>query len=556
MGFSQISLLLVAAAVFGVVAKLLKQPLIVGYLFAGLTLSVLGIVGDIEIFSGLGQVGVALLLFLVGLEMDLKDLPKVGRVALITGFGQIIFTFILGFVLSSLLGFSVLVSVYIAIALTFSSTIIIVKLLSEKKDLDSLYGKISVGFLLIQDFVAVLLLIFLSGLGKGDIGIASFLFIGLKALVLLFAVWFLSKKILPNLFEKYLAKSQELLFVSSMAWALGVASFVAGPVGFSFEIGGFLAGLALSNLPEHLYIASKTRPVRDFFLTIFFLILGTKLAVGNISEIIIPASLFSIFVLIGNPLIVMTILGRLGYKRRTFFLAGLTVAQISEFSFILMAMGASLGHVGEGHVAMIILVGVTTMTISTYLITGADRVFSVVKKYLKVFEKENTNETTLAKGQDLKDHVILVGAGRTGMHLAKYFKRKNIPFLVVDFSPDIFTFLTANNIPVLFGDINDSEIYDLARVRHARLVISTISNTKVNTSLIREVQTKRKRPFLIFTALTKNEAVEYYEKGVNKVIFPQTIAGDHIRHLLITYGLASPRVDRMGKNHFKRILRY
>lgn len=556
MEFAQIALLLVAAAFSGVIAKGLKQPLIVGYLFAGLLLSSLGWVSDIEVFSGLGQIGVALLLFLVGLEMNLKELPVIGKVALITGLGQILFTSVIGFLISSLLGFPFVTSVYIAVALTFSSTIIIVKLLSEKKDLDSLYGRISIGFLLVQDFVAVLILVYLAGIGRGAVGSLDYLFIGLKALLLLAGVWILSKKALPFIFDKYLARSQELLFISSIAWALGISSLVAGPVGFTYEIGGFLAGLALSNLPEHLQIASKTRPLRDFFLTIFFLSLGTKLAIGNLSEIVFPATIFSIFVLIGNPLIVLSILGALGYKKRTSFLAGLTVAQISEFSLIIVAMGFSLGHIPESVVAIVIFVAVITMTTSTYLILGAEKIFKSLKHVLTLFEKRVTKEEALTSAEEFSDHVVLVGAGRTGHSLAKFLLKKGVDVLVIDFNPRIFTRYTADKIPVLFGDINDSEIQEIAKIEKSRMVISTISNLMDNLSLLEDIKRTKAKPVTIFTALTRHEALKYYEKGVDKVVLPQTVAGDHIRHILKTYGIASSRIGRLGKSHFERLIRY
>lgn len=319
MEFSQIAILLVVAAVAGVIARYLKQPLLIGYLFAGFILAFLGVVTDIEVFSGLGQIGVALLLFLVGLEMNIRELPSIGKVALLTGLGQIIFTSGIGFLISRLLGFTILPSMYIAVALTFSSTIIMVKLLSEKNDLASLYGRIAIGFLLVQDFVAVLILMFLAGLGRGDVALGGYLFTFGKALVLFALVWILSKKVLPQIFERLIANSTELLFIGSIAWALGVASFVAGPLGFTLEIGGFLAGLALSNMPEHLQIASRTRPLRDFFLTIFFLLLGTRLLVGNLGEVAAPSLVFSLFVLVGNPVIILIILGLMGYKRRTSF---------------------------------------------------------------------------------------------------------------------------------------------------------------------------------------------------------------------------------------------
>ena len=553
-GFTEIALLLVVASLFGIIANLLKQPLLVGFLLAGVVLSNFGFVGDLEVFSGLGQIGVALLLFLVGLEMDLGDLKTIGKTALITGMGQIFFTVLFGFLLASLFGFSTLASAYIAIALAFSSTIIIVKLLSEKKALNSLYGKISIGFLLVQDFVAVLLLVYLAGIGKGVSGVGQYVFIGIKAITLIGIIWYLSKKVLPRLFEKYLASSQELLFISSMAWALGVSSFVAGPVGFSFEIGGFLAGIALSNLPEHLHIASKTKPLRDFFLTIFFMLLGTKLSLGNLGSIIVPASIFSFFVLVGNPTIVMSILGALGYKKRTSFLSGLAVAQISEFSLIIASLGFGLGHIGGKEMSVIVLVAITTMTLSTYLFKGSDKIYKKLGKTLSLFEKRKTKESAIVSTEKLSDHIILVGAGRTGISLSKYFKRRKERFVIVDFNPHLFTRLTADNMPVLFGDINDEDIAEAAGLESAKLVVSTISNKLDNLSLLDSVKSIRNKPITVFTALTKNEAVKYYEAGVDRVILPQTVAADYIKHIFSTYGSTAKKISVLGKNHFKRLL--
>lgn len=552
MEFSQIATLLVVAAVAGSIAKLFKQPLLIGYLFAGFILSFFGIVTEVEVFSGLGQIGVALLLFLVGLEMNLRELPTIGKIALYTGIGQILFTSTIGFLLATAFGFGTIPSLYFAIALAFSSTIIIVKLLSEKNDLGSLYGKISVGFLLVQDFVAVGILMFLAGLGRGSLGIYDYLFIAGKGLLLMGLVWILSKRFLTVVFDKFLAKSQELLFIASIAWALGVASFIAGPAGFTLEIGGFLAGLALSTLPEHLQIASKTRPLRDFFLTIFFLLLGTKLVVANLGGVILPALAFSLFVLVGNPIIVLSILGFLGHKKRTSFLSGLTVAQISEFSLIITAMGVTLGHLTEPQLAMVILVAVITMTVSTYLILGADKIYIRIKDSLKIFERSVPKEIPVVEEKELKDHVLLVGADRTGRVLIPILRRKSEAFLVVDFNPRIFKVLTADKVPVLFGDITDPEIVELSQVGKAKLVISTISNLQDNLVLLEQLRMLKKKPMTMFTALTREDALKLYEAGADYVIVPERIAGEHIKHVLSVYGLGSERIKKLGKNNFRR----
>jgi Kef-type K+ transport system membrane component KefB len=555
MEFTQLALLIGLAAIFGVAAKVFKQPLLIGFLLAGLILGITGVISDPHEVENLGKIGVALLLFLLGLEMKLGELPSLGKVALSTGLGQILFTSTVGFLLASLLGFGTLSAVYIAVALTFSSTIIMVKLLSEKKDLTSLYGKIAIGFLLVQDFVAIVILMFLASLGSGGLGVLGYLLIAAKALLLFAVIWVLSKKILPPFFERIVADNPELLFIVSIAWALGVASIVAGPLGFTLEIGGFLAGIALSNLPEHLQIASRARPLRDFFLTLFFLYLGTLLVIGDgLSQIILPAVIFALLVLIGNPLIVLTILGFLGYKRRTSFMAGLTVAQIGEFSFIFMAMGATLGHIGQREVATIVLVGVFTMTVSTYAILGSEKLYKLMQNKLGIFERKFLKERAFSKERHLKDHVVLIGCDRTGKVLAAHLKRKEIPFLVVDFNPTVYTRLTAENIPVIFGDINDPEIMEDADMADANLVISTISCFEDNMILLEYIRSLEKRPQVIVRSLSRREAVKLYEAQATYVVVPEVLAGEHVKHLLESHRRSDESFEKMGNQHFKRLL--
>ena len=555
MDFSQIALLMVSAGIFGIIARLLKQPILVGYLFAGIFLSATGLIDETTSLEGMGSVGIALLLFLLGLEMKVGEMHTIGKTALLTGLGQIFFTLSVGFMISLMLGFGMLPSVYIAIALTFSSTIIMVKLLSEKKDLESLYGRIAVGMLLIQDLFAIAILIFLAGFGKENTTYSGYFLIVIKAVLVVVVTLLLSKKILPRLFDYIALRSHELLFIVSIAWVLGVSAFVSEGLGFSLEIGGFLAGLALSNLPEHLQIASKTKPLRDFFLTIFFLLLGTRLIISGEAVSIFPyAILFSIIVLIGHPIIVMAIMGFLGYKKRTSFLTGLTMAQVSEFSLIIVAQGLLLGHINETHSAMIILVGVITMTVSTYMILGADNLYKNVGKYLNVFERKNPKEAVLQKENKMVDHIVLIGCDRAGSTLVAHFLRRNILFVVVDFNPKVFSRLSADKVPVVFGDISDPEVVEAASVDRARMVISTTSNLTDNLTLIENIHSFSHRPLLVMTASTRHDAILLYEKGASYVIIPEAMAGEHIRHVLANYGYGTKKIVKLGKIHFNRIV--
>jgi Kef-type K+ transport system membrane component KefB len=312
-GIFDLSLIILIAAVLGVILKLLKQPLIVAYLITGIIISYFNWISasNNEIFKIFSDLGIMFLLFLIGLEINYDSLRMVSRPAVILGLGQIIFTFLIGFFIAQAFNFNILASSYIAIALTFSSTIIIVKLLSEKRDTSSFYGKLSIGFLLIQDLVAILILIFLTGLSTGTSGniifFQTFLTI-LKGIIIFGLILYLSRKILPRFFDK-ISASQELLFLISLAWLFLMVAIV-NKIGFSIEIAGFLAGLGLANSLENFQIAARLRPLRDFFIMIFFVILGSSFAFSfsNISNIGLEIIVFSLFVLIGIPLIVLILM--------------------------------------------------------------------------------------------------------------------------------------------------------------------------------------------------------------------------------------------------------
>src|SRR3989339_616412 len=371
--FLDISAIVVVATLLGLLARWLKQPLILGYVLAGIILgpSLFGFISEPQVIGVLSSFGIAFLLFLVGLELDLSKLKVIGRPSLLLGFGQVLFTAVVGFGIIRFFGFDSLPAIYIAIALTFSSTIIVVKLLSERQALESLYGRLAIGMLLMQDFIAIFALIILSGFAGGQVPTtAELAFILLKGAGLIMLALLSGRFILPHLFMK-LARSSELLLLSSIAWCFGFA-LVAVVGGFSLEIGAFLAGLALARLPYHLEIVGRVRSLRDFFITIFFVLLGSQLLFANLTAMAWPFIILSLFVLVGNPLIVMVIMGLMGYTKRTGFLVGLTVAQISEFSLILMHLGYRLGHVNTSEVALVTLIGITTITLSSYLITYGD----------------------------------------------------------------------------------------------------------------------------------------------------------------------------------------
>ncbi|HEX5911599.1 MAG TPA: cation:proton antiporter, partial [Rubrobacter sp.] len=297
-------LLLIAAAV-GAVAVRLRQPLIIGFIAVGILVGpVLGLVTAHEQIDLLAELGISLLLFIVGLRLDLNLIRTMGPVALATGLGQVISTSVVGFLIALTLGFTFVNSLYIAIALTFSSTIIIVKLLSDKQEIDSLPGRIAIGILIVQDIVVVLAMITLTafGSGEGDFG-RELLQVALRGAAFLVAIVLLMRYVLPSLLRR-LASSPELLVVFSIAWAVALAA--AGDfLGFSKEIGAFLAGVSLGSTEYREAIGSRLTSLRDFLLLFFFISLGSKIELDLLGEQIIPGIILSLFVLIGKPLMVL-----------------------------------------------------------------------------------------------------------------------------------------------------------------------------------------------------------------------------------------------------------
>jgi Kef-type K+ transport system membrane component KefB len=481
--FSMTAAVLAVAAVVGLLANRAKQPLIVAYIFVGILVgpSVLGWVEDAEPLELFAEIGIAILLFLVGLKLDLHLVRTTGRVAVLTGLGQVLFTSVVGFVLALLLGMSVVTAAYVAIALTFSSTIIIVKLLSDKRELEELHGRIALGFLIVQDIVVVLVMIVLAsttGTAGRSLGVEIALIVAQGAgLGLVLAV--MMKWVLPRLLA-LVATSTELLVVFAVAWAVSVAT-LGDVLGFSTEVGAFLAGFALASTPYREAIASSLTGLRDFLLLFFFIELGSQLDFSEVGAQVPAAIVLSIFVLVGNPLIVLVIMGVMRYPKRVSFLSGLAVAQISEFSLILIALGYSLGHVGGDAVGLVTLVGVVTIGASTYMIIYSHRLYDWLAPALRIFERKNPMRES-ARAHEAVD-VIVYGFGRFGRQVVRRLAEAGHRVLVVDWDPQARPEPgTEDRVRVIYGDADDHEFPGSLPLEPAKWILSTIP--RVDTSRV------------------------------------------------------------------------
>ncbi|MDD3764875.1 MAG: cation:proton antiporter [Nevskiales bacterium] len=476
--FGEVAILLVIAAAMGVVGIFLRQPLIVSFIAVGLIAgpSALNIVRSGEQIDLLSELGITVLVFLVGIKLDVKLVRSLGSVAVKTGLGQVAFTSLFGYLIGLVLGLGHIESLYVAVALTFSSTIIVVKLLSDKREIDSLHGQIALGFLIVQDLVVVLAMIVLStiGLGSGDrhedrsvafTFLAGMAMVGLVILFVRYAATFLTER---------LARLPELLVIFAIALA-SIFAALSDMVGLGKEVGGLLAGIALASTPYRETISARLAPLRDFLLLFFFIALGAGLDLSTLGTHTTAAMVFSLFVLIGNPLIVLAIMGAIGYRKRTGFLAGLTVAQISEFSLIFVAMGVSLGHVDKGALGLVTMVGMVTIAASTYMITYSHRLYAVFEPFLGIFERAGTPLEPGDGEQGRRRYGVLVfGLVRFGTAIGIRMKTRGVRVLGVDFNPLAVRRWHELGLEATFGDATDAEFVAGLPLSGAEWIVSTV----------------------------------------------------------------------------------
>ncbi len=535
--FYQIGAILGLAAAGGALALLLRQPLIVAFIAVGILLgpSGFGVVvqsGEIELFA---RLGIALLLFVVGLKLDVHIIRSVGPVALLTGLGQVVFTSVVGYLIALALGMEHVTAIYIAVALTFSSTIIIVKLLSDKREVDSLHGRIAVGFLIVQDIVVVLVMIGLTAAGQAvdgaNLGKEALLIVA-KGVLMLLAVALLTRYVLPRLLHQ-LARSPELLMLFAIAWSI-IGATIGDALGFSKEVGAFLAGVSIASTPYRELVAARLVSLRDFLLLFFFIELGANLDMGTIGAQTGAAIVFSLFVLIGNPLIVMIIMGYMGYRKRTGFLAGLTVAQISEFSLILAALGLSLGHLDQSTVGLVTLVGLITISASTYMILYSHELYARLGPYLGSFERKVTHREmdSLNENNEGVD-VLLFGLGRFGSTLANLLRERGCRLLAIDFDPVAVRLHEREGYRASYGDAEDPEFIATLPLERVVWVVSTLRDRALNLALLQGLQQQGFRGKVAVSSSTRHEADGFRQNRVDLVLVPYADAAKEAADKLV-----------------------
>lgn len=545
--FGELSLIIVVTAVISIVMKLIRQPLILGYIISGLIVgpSALNLIHSEEVFTAFSTLGIALLLFIIGLGMNVNELKKLGRVSVVVASASLFFVTSLGFIASSIMGYGKKEAFIVGLALFFSSTIIIVKILSDKKEQNRLYGQVAIGVILVEDIIATLALLFIVA-GKGDgIDVGHLIPLLLKGVLLIGFLVICSKYVLPKV-SRYMASTQELLFLFAIGWGFGVAALFE-MAGFSIEIGALFGGVALASSPYVQEIAARLRPLRDFFIVLFFITLGESMDLSNIGGSIIPAIILSLLVVIAKPLIVTSAMGLLGYTKRVSFKAAINLSQISEFSIILVVLAISENMVRPELGSIITLVAIITIAISTYLTHYDEELFKRFDRIkLRVFEKE----VTFKEKRGPKPYQLVVfGYHHGGHEFIRTFKEMKRRFLVIDYDPEVIDLLDHQRLNYLYGDATDTELLREANIDKAKLIVSTITDHNTNMFIVKILEELNPDAAVICHADNIKQATQLYETGASYVMIPHHIGSERMSAFIKKTGIHKDEFKKYRQKH-------
>jgi Kef-type K+ transport system membrane component KefB len=552
---SAIGICIAAAALLALIGWRFRQPLILAYLVTGVVIGPhgpLGWVTDQASIASVAEIGLILLLFIIGLEIDVKKLASAGPAVLLTGALQVPICIGLG------LGFFYLIGIrntggnyaliYLAACMSLSSTLVVVKLLNDKYELDTLPGRITLGVLVIQDMWAVAMLAVQPNLLNPNLlPLAFSLWRGALLVVGGFAI---SKYILPHLFRA-VAKAPELVLVSALAWCFFLAG-AASVIGLSREMGALIAGVSLSTFPYNLDVMAKAVSLRDFFVTLFFVALGMQIQVPSLRvvEIALAASAFVIV----SRLSVVPILYALKLGHRASLLPAINLAQVSEFSIVIASLGRTLPvpQIDSDVLTIVIMTFAITSVVSTYMINSSHAVQRVLSKGLKLLHVRDLDvgEAAPARKESRDETVVFLGFFRDASSIL--FELENAgsavegqllldKVLVIDFNPKVMAELRRRGISSVYGDIAHADTLRHAGIEEAELVVCSITDDVLrgtsNLRMLRNARATCPKAKVMLTTEHIPQALELYAAGADFVYIPRLHSAPEIARIL-TDGLA------------------
>ncbi|MFN8644233.1 MAG: cation:proton antiporter [Candidatus Binatia bacterium] len=516
---------ILAATVLAYVARALRQPLLLAYIGAGLLIGPpgLGIVQSERTIAELSELGLAFLMFIVGLEIDLKKLVSSGRVGVPVAVGQVALCALIAWLAVLGLGFSGLPALYLGVASAFSSTMIVVKLLSDKSELDTVDGRLTLGILLVQDVLAIVVLALQPNLQHP--ALAPILLSLVAGLGLVAGALAVARFALPPLF-RWAAKSPEIVHLA-ISWCLLVA-YLAVLADFSIAMGALIAGVTLSALPYTLDVVAKIRGLRDFFVTLFFVALGMQLELGS-PRVLLAALVLSAVVIASRFATVTPMLMAAGYGARVGVLSAIALSQAGEFALVIVSIGLVLGQIDREVTSVMALTLVVTSTLSTYMVMSNHRLARQGAAWLERLGLRDHDDDAAVATAGAENHpgIVLLGFHRVASSLL--YNARSGPngtaMHIVDFSPEVYQRLRAMNVPITYGDISHLDTLEHVGVEHAHIVLSTVSDdflrSTSNMTLLRAARRINPKARVVVCAETLAQAREMYAAGADYVVLPR-----------------------------------
>ncbi|NQV91423.1 cation:proton antiporter [Candidatus Woesearchaeota archaeon] len=526
--FLELGLIVIVAALAAFILRLLKQPQLLAYVLVGVFITpIFGIIVDTTLIESMSLVGIAFLLFIVGLEMDLKSLKSVLLVSTLGSVIQTAILFVTGYLVALLLGFLSMEATYIGLMLVFSSTMVVMKLLSDRKELATLHGRIAIGTLLTQDIIAIFALSIMTSINGVNTALLGIAFI--KFLILFGIAYLASRFLFPEMF-KFAAKNQELLLILSLAVCF-TFSLSFSYIGFPVAIGAFLAGISLGNLEYHVEIIAKAKSLKDFFALLFFVSLGMGLSVGVIQKMWFPLIIILILIMFVKPLVIMTVISLFKYTKKPSFLTANSLAQVGEFSLILAAQGLLLKHITQDLFSLIVITVLFTITTTSYYVEYNQFFFKLLQKPLSIFDRFTTQGLEYLPSE-IKPKIVLCGHDRVGYSILQSLHKKKDKVLVIDYNPEVINEVVTQGYHSIYGDVTDDEILDKMNLKELSMFISTIPHVKDNLHLLRKLREVNKHAKVIMTANDIDESFKLYDSGADYVVLPHFLGGEHVSNLI------------------------
>lgn len=551
--FTGLSLILVLATAISLVMRLIGQPLIIGHIITGILVgpAAFNLIRSPETFHIFSEIGVALLLFIIGLGLNPKVIREVGKVVGVAGVSTIISTAIIGWLGGQLLGLSSSGALILGVALSFSSTIVVLKLLSDKREQGRLYGKIAIGMTLVEDIAAAVVILLLITWGEGGgLALDSIGFLAIKGLLVGYILYQISQRVLnlPKL-QKIIAGSQEFLFLSAISWGFG-AAVLFDVIGFSQEIGALFAGICLASLPYAQEVASRLRPLRDFFIVLFFISLGSQLHLGAITDML-PIILMGLAVVVVlKPLVALAIVSIAGYTKQTSFKAAAMLGQAGEFSIIFIGLAISRNLVDDSILTAVTVVALISIASSAYIITYLNGIYKWLEGYLQFFERQKARpDAERRRRYDL----ILFGYQKGGHEFLRAFQQLKRPYVVIDYDPEMIEAMEHKKIHCIFGDAADPELLEEVGLDRAKLIVSMISDRPTTEFLLEYVNKENPDAAFICMGETPRQAADLYKKGASYVMLPHYIGSEKVSSFVRRSRLSKTEFDKYKAKHLEHL---